>query len=134
MNMRTAEEIKKGLECCILETDDTSLVDHCKACPYQPTGLCFRTLLKDALAYIQQLEAAHRTEYCEEADYDCKALGEARKRIAELEAIDAEPVVRCNICKYYETDVGFCNYHGHGMDWDGYCSCGAKMDLEVQDE
>lgn len=47
--------------------------------------------------------------------------------------IDAEPVVRCNICKYYETDVGFCNYHGHGMDWDGYCSRGAKMDLEVQD-
>ena len=33
-----------------------------------------------------QLEAAHRTEYCEEADYDCKALGKARKRIAELEA------------------------------------------------
>lgn len=55
--MKTPEEIKKGLECCILETDDTSLVDHCRACPYQPTGLCFRTLLKDALAYIQQLEA-----------------------------------------------------------------------------
>ena len=43
------------------------------------------------------------------------------------DTVDAEPVVRCNICKYYETDVGFCNYHGHGMDWDGYCSCGAKM-------
>lgn len=52
--MKTPEEIKKGLECCILETDDTSLVDHCRACPYQPTGLCFRTLLKDAL---EQLEA-----------------------------------------------------------------------------
>lgn len=52
--MKTPEEIKKGLECCILETDDTSLVDHCKVCPYQPTGLCFRTLLKDAL---EQLEA-----------------------------------------------------------------------------
>lgn len=55
--MKTPEEIKKGLECCILETDDTSLVDHCKACPYQPTGLCFRTLLKDALASTQQFEA-----------------------------------------------------------------------------
>lgn len=54
--MKTPEEIKKGLECCILETDDTSPVDHCRACPYQPTGLCFRTLLKDALTYIQQLE------------------------------------------------------------------------------
>lgn len=55
--MKAPEEVKKGLECCILETDDASLVDHCRACPYQPTGLCFRTLLKDALAYIQQLEA-----------------------------------------------------------------------------
>lgn len=55
--MKAPEEAKKGLECCILETDDTSLVDHCRACPYQPTGLCFRTLLKDALAYIQRLEA-----------------------------------------------------------------------------
>lgn len=54
--MKTPDEIKKGLGCCILETDDTSLVDHCKACPYQPTGLCFRTLLKDTIAYIQQLE------------------------------------------------------------------------------
>lgn len=55
--MKTTEEIKKGLECCILETDDTSLVDHCRACPYQPTGLCFQTLLKDALTLINQLEA-----------------------------------------------------------------------------
>lgn len=52
--------------------------------------------------------------------------------VEDAPTIDAEPVVRCNICKYYETDVGFCNYHGHGMHWDGYCSCGAKMDLEVQ--
>ena len=55
--MKNPEEIKKGLECCFLECDDTSLVDHCRACPYKPNGLCFRTLLKDALAYIQQLEA-----------------------------------------------------------------------------
>lgn len=54
--MKTPDEIKKGLECCILECDDTSLVDHCRACPYRPNGLCFRSLLKDNLAYIQQLE------------------------------------------------------------------------------
>lgn len=54
--MRKPEEIKKGLECCILETDDTSTVDYCRACPYQPTGLCFRTLLKDVTAYINQFE------------------------------------------------------------------------------
>ena len=50
-------------------------------------------------------------------------------RIAETApAIDAEPVTRCNRCKYYEIDTGFCYAHGHGMDWVGYCSCGAKMD------
>lgn len=44
--------------------------------------------------------------------------------------IDAEPVIRCNMCKYYEADTGFCYYHDHGMDWDGFCSRGAKMDGE----
>ena len=58
--MKSSDEINKGLECCILETDDTSLVDHCKVCPYQPAGLCFRTLLEDTLAYIQQLEEQFR--------------------------------------------------------------------------
>ena len=54
--MKTPDEIKKGLECCFLECDDTSPVDYCRACPYQPNGLCFRSLITDALAYIQQLE------------------------------------------------------------------------------
>ena len=81
--MKTAEEIKKGLECSIAQTDGRcEEYVACVCCPYfseNPSA-------EDTLAYIQQLEAAHRTEYCEEADYDCKALGEARKRIAELEA------------------------------------------------
>lgn len=55
--MKTPEEIKKGLECCFLECDDTSLIDHCKACPFQPNGVCFRALIKDSLTYIQRLEA-----------------------------------------------------------------------------
>ena len=54
--MKTPDEIKKGLECCFFECDDTSPVDHCRACPYRPNGLCFRSLITDALAYIQQLE------------------------------------------------------------------------------
>lgn len=51
-----------------------------------------------------------------------------------LPTIDAEPVTRCNMCKYYEAEVGFCHYHDHGMHWDDFCSRCAKMDLEVQDE
>lgn len=40
----------------------------------------------DALAYINDLEADHRTEYCENFFGECVELGKARKRIAELEA------------------------------------------------
>lgn len=80
--MKTPDEIKKGLECCILESDDTSLVDHCKVCPYQPTGLCFRTLLKDVFAYIQQFEQIN-------ADF--------AERTAQLEAKNGEWVAKCHI-------------------------------------
>ena len=53
--MKTSEEIKKGLECCI--------IDDCNGCPYEDN--CFSvdeelcaTMNTDALACIQQLEAA----------------------------------------------------------------------------
>ena len=48
--MKTPEEIKKGLECCMHEGE-------CKRCPYQGKK-CTITASGDALAYIQQLEAA----------------------------------------------------------------------------
>ena len=45
----------------------------------------------------------------------------------EIEAVDAELVIRCNICKHYETDTGYCYMHDHGMDWDDFCSRGEKV-------
>lgn len=49
--MKTADEIKKGLECCA-----ASYADCHKECPYKPD--CDGSqILKDALALIQQLEA-----------------------------------------------------------------------------
>lgn len=50
--MKSPEKIKKGLECCI--------ADNCKGCPYYPLYEVFGCKLaraKDALAYIQKLEA-----------------------------------------------------------------------------
>lgn len=44
----------------------------------------------DALTYINDLEAAHRTEYYENADYDCITLRKTRKRVETLEAKVAE--------------------------------------------
>lgn len=52
--MKTAEEIKKGLECCGKNSGDP-----CRGCPYERTigdaWTCEMT--HDALAIIQQLEA-----------------------------------------------------------------------------
>ena len=46
--MKTPEEIKKGLETCIVDK-------NCRGCPYN-NGKCGMQLEIDALAYIQQLE------------------------------------------------------------------------------
>ena len=47
--MRTPEEIKKGLEICIVG-------ERYRDCPYN-NGYCDMQLERDALSYIQQLEA-----------------------------------------------------------------------------
>ena len=47
--MKTPEEIKKGLETCIV-------YKNCRGCPYN-NGKCGMQLEIDALAYIQQLES-----------------------------------------------------------------------------
>ena len=49
--MKTPEEIKKGLEVCPSHNDCTGI------CPYEGTNMCIRFLMKEALAYIQQLES-----------------------------------------------------------------------------
>ena len=46
--MKTPEEIKKGLEICIADKS-------CRDCPYT-NGNCYMQFVRDAFAYIQQLE------------------------------------------------------------------------------
>lgn len=53
-----------------------------------------------------------------------------RAAIEAAPAVDAEHVVRCNLCKYYEQDTGFCQYWGGGNHWNGFCNNGARMDAE----
>lgn len=53
------------------------------------------------------------------------------KIVQNAPALDAVPVIRCNICKYYEQDTGFCQYWGCGNYWDGFCNKGARMDGEA---
>ena len=51
INGRTPEEIKNGLEYCISES-----VLSCDECPYAGKPCDSMQMLKDAIAYIQQLE------------------------------------------------------------------------------
>lgn len=52
--MRSPEEIKKGLELC--GADDCYEEKH-TGCPYVDDKLCIMNICRDALAYINQLEA-----------------------------------------------------------------------------
>jgi len=54
--MRTPEEIKKGLEYC---SEKAKRKTNCSECIYfnDPRGWCSTAITRDALAYIQQLEA-----------------------------------------------------------------------------
>lgn len=53
--MKTPEEIKRGLECCMKAGFQPG---PCKVCPYYDEGIydCAGVLGKDILQYIQQLE------------------------------------------------------------------------------
>ena len=52
--MKSPDEIKRGLDVCNIWMVDEP--NHCKDCPYFCTRDCADTLMKDALAYIKQLE------------------------------------------------------------------------------
>lgn len=56
MTMRTPEEIKKGLKYC---SEKAKRKTNCSECIYfnDPRGWCSTAITKDALSYIQQLEA-----------------------------------------------------------------------------
>ena len=79
---RAPEDIKKGLKYLKART----IKEKIEAAQGDMYYEYAEDVADDALAYIEQLETVLRTEYCEEADYDCIKLGKARKRIQQLEA------------------------------------------------
>ena len=66
--MKTADEIKKGLETCSADECHGQHTD----CPYHPDLMCIRNICADAFALIQQLEAT---------------VSEKEKVVAELSGI-----------------------------------------------
>lgn len=86
---KTPEDVKKGLEVCNIWMVDEP--NHCMECPYFCTKDCADTLMKHALALIQQLEAerdalyeeVRRCFYCVHAD---GVLGECDQCCESCEA------------------------------------------------
>lgn len=48
--------------------------------------------------------------------------------IEKAPSIDAVEVVRCNLCKFYEQETGFCYYYDTGNHWDGFCNHGIRRE------
>lgn len=71
--MKSLEEIKKGLECCL---DDCERVGNC---PYSGTFGCDECLKRDAFAYIEQLE-----ERCERLLRTAEMLNDALQEYQEI--------------------------------------------------
>lgn len=89
--MKTPEELKKGLVCCVVNGQD------CRQCPQLYNVECLEMVMHDALAYIKRLEAerddmrenvALRADLCElfarmgsadcsQSDFDCAKCAEA---------------------------------------------------------
>lgn len=105
---RTADEIKKGLECC-------NTFNACRKCPYEKAvdtehgWGCVVIRNADALAYIQQLEARIDTLTAKAVLFDeAVAAGEKYKRERDAAVEDMTEIMRhsgqCDFCKYLDDD------------------------------
>lgn len=134
--MKTPEEIKKGLECCISDM-------ICEGnCAYDEPGCidihCKYMLQKDAFALIQHLErdkawASENYDLIREENDQLKAQNaELLEKIKQLEC-ERDAAVRdmgkardCNTCKYKnvypnEQPCKSCGVIGTGFEWRGPC-------------
>ena len=95
--MKTPDEIKKGLECCVI--GPSAHYPKCGECPYMYESMCSDTFLKDALAYIQRLEA-------------------------ERDAAVRELVGTCQVCRWEDTEkCADCHFNpeawnAHESNWE----------------
>ena len=49
---------------------------------------------------------------------------EAASEIANMPAVNAEPVVYCRACRHFKKDAGYCEYWEVDTYYDDYCSRG----------
>lgn len=106
---RTPDEIKKGLECCIM--DECNSVR--RSCPYRKDDDCTMAIIKDALTYIQQLERE-----LDEARKEIRAVRAANtvlhdilnnvQRERDAAVKDIEDAAPCFACIHFERNGGDC--------------------------
>lgn len=89
---RKPDEIKKGLEVCNIWMVDEP--NHCMECPYFCTKDCADTLMKHALALIQQLEAQN-------AEKDARIQQLEAERDAAVNFLRS---MGCDTCMYDDYD------------------------------
>ena len=122
--MKTPEEIKKGLWCCPGQYSGS-----CGRCPYSNDGGdCGRNgvqIMKDALAYIQQLEAKDANQAQRIAELEKELAAVKRERDAAVFALHGN----CDECRWQDTakcascvyGIDAWNTHDDCWEWDGVC-------------
>lgn len=121
MDLKTPDEIKKGLESC------NKGWQHCNECPYHTIG-CDVVMCGDALEYIKQIEADNaQLNRCIENMTD--KLNAAHDETAKLQAerdaavADLKSYRCCHGCKHL--GVGFnepclhCDFENNCFEWRG---------------
>lgn len=106
--MRSSDEIKKGLECCIPKWDGKSVVPRCGECPYIHEGRWCRTILFNELRrYIFDIE---------------QRLAQAeRERDAAVRDISEASYFQCCVCKH--GDWPNCKKGRNNVVEDDICKC-----------
>ena len=116
--MKTPDEIKKGLECCISDAYGCN-----EKCPYfnsLSNGVdCAVKMHADALTYIQQLEAANAELLTKVKQLETKCHKLERERDSAV--VDLAEVKDCLTCKHSANCKigGFDCYHCNDKD----CPC-----------
>lgn len=113
--MKTPEEIKKGLELCV---NGDSYDYPCDECPYVEEEDRCKSMMADALAYIQQLETAN-SELIEKNEW---LRGECYQLNCVVSAMRS--VRTCETCLHKISD----DQHCYNVDYDCYecneeCQC-----------
>ena len=104
--MKSPDEIKKAIECC-WQTRWKEGFAVCNDCPYLGTLIpaCKEALERDALAYIQQLEA------------------ERDAAVADVRLAYTSYVGACQTCKHVKDQVDCDNPLGCGHCGEEKCKC-----------